>query len=114
MRLVEEASEFQSQLARARSEALGAFGNGDVLLERFVTHPRHIEVQVFGDGTRAPFPFVGVEFRIFMAICRFIVRIIEETLLLHGERHSNDFRYSLQLTTARANACKRLGTQLQI
>ncbi|MEP5009065.1 biotin/lipoyl-containing protein, partial [Roseobacter sp.] len=30
-----------------------AFGNADVLVEKFVTHPRHIEIQVFGDGTRA-------------------------------------------------------------
>ena len=53
MRLVEEASRFQEGLASARSEAKTAFGNSDVLVEKFVTKPRHIEVQVFGDGTRA-------------------------------------------------------------
>ncbi|MGJ5618616.1 acetyl/propionyl/methylcrotonyl-CoA carboxylase subunit alpha [Sulfitobacter sp. MF3-043] len=53
MRLVEKAKEFQSALASARSEAKTAFGNTDVLVEKFVTKPRHIEVQVFGDGTQA-------------------------------------------------------------
>ncbi len=53
MRLVEEAAGFSQALASARSEASSAFGNADVLVEKFVTKPRHIEVQVFGDGTHA-------------------------------------------------------------
>lgn len=53
MRLVETAGDFAAALASARSEAQTAFGNPDVLVEKFVTQPRHIEVQVFGDGTRA-------------------------------------------------------------
>ncbi|MGB3243615.1 MAG: acetyl/propionyl/methylcrotonyl-CoA carboxylase subunit alpha [Sulfitobacter sp.] len=53
MRLVEEAKGFQAGLDSARSEAKTAFGNADVLVEKFVTKPRHIEVQVFGDGTKA-------------------------------------------------------------
>jgi len=53
MRLVEAAAEFQTALDSARSEAKTAFGNSDVLVEKFVTKPRHIEVQVFGDGTHA-------------------------------------------------------------
>ncbi|MEL7131562.1 MAG: biotin carboxylase N-terminal domain-containing protein [Pseudomonadota bacterium] len=53
MRLVEAPGEFPDALASARSEAQTAFGNADVLVEKFVTQPRHIEVQVFGDGTRA-------------------------------------------------------------
>ncbi|MFG6562666.1 acetyl/propionyl/methylcrotonyl-CoA carboxylase subunit alpha [Sulfitobacter sp. 1A13421] len=53
MRLVEEAKGFQAALESARSEAKTAFGNPDVLVEKFVTKPRHIEVQVFGDGTHA-------------------------------------------------------------
>jgi 3-methylcrotonyl-CoA carboxylase alpha subunit len=40
-------------LASARGEAATAFGNDAVLIEKFVEKPRHIEVQVFGDGTRA-------------------------------------------------------------
>lgn len=53
MRLVEEPSDFTEALASAQSEAKTAFGNADVLVEKYVTHPRHIEVQVFGDGTDA-------------------------------------------------------------
>ena len=53
MRLVERAADFAPALASARAEAAGAFGNPAVLVEKFIPHPRHIEVQVFGDGTRA-------------------------------------------------------------
>src|SRR5690606_13017869 len=34
-------------------EALAAFGNGSVLVEKYISRPRHIEMQIFGDGTRA-------------------------------------------------------------
>jgi acetyl/propionyl-CoA carboxylase alpha subunit len=37
--------------ARCRSEALQAFGNGDVYAEQLMPRPRHIEVQIVGDGT---------------------------------------------------------------
>ncbi|SFD81536.1 acetyl/propionyl/methylcrotonyl-CoA carboxylase subunit alpha [Roseivivax sediminis] len=53
MRLVERAADFDDALAAARGEARGAFGNDAVLIEKLVATPRHIEVQVFGDGTRA-------------------------------------------------------------
>ena len=53
MRLVESAADFAEALESARGEARTAFGNPDVLVEKFVEKPRHIEVQVFGDGTRA-------------------------------------------------------------
>ena len=53
MRLVEAAGDFAEALASARSEAKTAFGNPDVLVEKFVEKPRHIEVQVFGDGETA-------------------------------------------------------------
>jgi len=53
MRLVETPQEFVDALNSARSEAKAAFGNSDVLVEKFVTKPRHIEVQVFGDGETA-------------------------------------------------------------
>ena len=53
MRLVEGAKGFAEALASARSEAQTAFGNPNVLVEKFVSQPRHIEVQVFGDGKTA-------------------------------------------------------------
>ncbi|HUP29087.1 MAG TPA: biotin/lipoyl-containing protein, partial [Usitatibacter sp.] len=49
MRLVTAEGEFAPQLAAARREAKGAFGDERVLLERFVQGPHHIEFQVFGD-----------------------------------------------------------------
>lgn len=53
MRLVEQASDFAEALDSAMGEARTAFGNDAVLVEKFVSKPRHIEVQVFGDGTHA-------------------------------------------------------------
>ncbi|WP_299359462.1 acetyl/propionyl/methylcrotonyl-CoA carboxylase subunit alpha [uncultured Paracoccus sp.] len=53
MRRVERAAEFPDALASAIGEAQTAFGNPAVLIEKYVTAPRHIEVQVFGDGQRA-------------------------------------------------------------
>jgi 3-methylcrotonyl-CoA carboxylase alpha subunit len=53
MRRVETAAGFAEALASAQGEAATAFGNPAVLIEKYVEKPRHIEVQVFGDGTRA-------------------------------------------------------------
>ncbi len=53
MRLVETPEAFVDALDSARGEAKTAFGNDAVLVEKFVAKPRHIEVQVFGDGTHA-------------------------------------------------------------
>jgi len=49
MRRVDRAEDFTGALEAARREAASAFGDDRVLLERYVTRPRHIEVQVFGD-----------------------------------------------------------------
>lgn len=49
MRIVEEASELESQMKRAISEAESAFGDGAVFVERYVSGPRHIEIQVLAD-----------------------------------------------------------------
>ncbi|RMF14394.1 MAG: acetyl/propionyl/methylcrotonyl-CoA carboxylase subunit alpha [Gammaproteobacteria bacterium] len=49
MRLVHSESEFTDQLHRARSEALNAFGSDELILEKAVIAPRHIEIQVFAD-----------------------------------------------------------------
>ncbi|MEM9319813.1 MAG: acetyl/propionyl/methylcrotonyl-CoA carboxylase subunit alpha [Pseudomonadota bacterium] len=53
MRRVDRPEDFAAALDSAKSEAMGAFGNDRVLIEKFVDKPRHIEVQVFGDGTQA-------------------------------------------------------------
>ncbi|QWF82332.1 acetyl/propionyl/methylcrotonyl-CoA carboxylase subunit alpha [Amycolatopsis sp. CA-230715] len=50
MRLVESAGELDAAAESARREAKNAFGDETLLLERFVTTPRHIEIQVLADG----------------------------------------------------------------
>lgn len=49
MRIVEKATDFEEQMQLAVSEAISAFGDGAVFIERYVTSPRHIEIQVLGD-----------------------------------------------------------------
>ncbi|MEI2298671.1 acetyl/propionyl/methylcrotonyl-CoA carboxylase subunit alpha [Ensifer sp. MJa1] len=49
MRRVDHAGDFPAALEAARREAEAAFGDGSVLIEKYLTKPRHIEVQVFGD-----------------------------------------------------------------
>jgi acetyl-CoA carboxylase, biotin carboxylase subunit len=50
MRLVTDPKDFDSALATARREALGAFGDGRVYIEKAVARPRHIEIQIFADA----------------------------------------------------------------
>ena len=50
MRLVEDQASFPEALAAAKREAKGSFGDDRVLVEKYVSKPRHIEVQVFGDN----------------------------------------------------------------
>lgn len=90
MRLVHNEAEFSSQLKTAKSEALNAFGSDEIILEKAVISPRHIEIQIFADrhgnciylGERdcsvqrrhqkvveeAPSPFVSPELREKMGI----------------------------------------------
>jgi acetyl-CoA carboxylase biotin carboxylase subunit len=49
MRIVEQADDFEEQMQLAVSEATSAFGDGSVFIERYVSSPRHIEIQVLGD-----------------------------------------------------------------
>ena len=49
MRIVENEHELESQMLRAISEAENAFGDGAVFVERYVTGPRHIEIQILAD-----------------------------------------------------------------
>lgn len=49
MRIVENADEFEDQMNRAISEAVSAFGDGAVFIEKYVLSPRHIEIQILAD-----------------------------------------------------------------
>ncbi len=50
MKIVNQASEFIEALKSAKREAIKSFGDDHVILERFITQPKHIEVQVFADS----------------------------------------------------------------
>jgi acetyl-CoA carboxylase, biotin carboxylase subunit len=50
MRIVRKASEMEAHFASASAQALSAFGNPDVFLEKFIERPRHIEIQILGDN----------------------------------------------------------------
>ena len=56
MRLVQDADEFLMSLESCQREARAAFGDDVVLLEKFVSHPRHIEFQIFADHHVLYFP----------------------------------------------------------
>nr|WP_315166922.1 acetyl-CoA carboxylase biotin carboxylase subunit [uncultured Flavobacterium sp.] len=50
MRVVETEADFEAQMDRAISEAVSAFGDGSVFIEKYVGSPRHIEIQVMADS----------------------------------------------------------------
>lgn len=75
MRIVEEMKQFQESLEAAKREAKKAFGNDQVLLERYVQDPRHIEVQLVSDGKGNHFHFFERE----CSIQRRYQKVIEET-----------------------------------
>jgi acetyl-CoA carboxylase, biotin carboxylase subunit len=50
MKVAQNASELEMAFRTARSEAKNAFGNDEVYIEKYLQKPRHIEIQVFGDG----------------------------------------------------------------
>jgi propionyl-CoA carboxylase alpha chain len=50
MRIVEKMNDLASQMERAISEATSAFGDGSVFIEKYITSPRHIEIQILADN----------------------------------------------------------------
>src|SRR5450759_5016863 len=49
MRIVEKSADFKAALASCKREAINSFGDDKVLVEKYLTQPRHIEIQVFAD-----------------------------------------------------------------
>lgn len=49
MRIVEKESEMEDNMKRATSEALSSFGDGSVFIEKYISSPRHIEIQILSD-----------------------------------------------------------------
>ncbi len=50
MRIVHESDQLGNEIERAASEASSSFGNADVFIEKYITSPKHIEVQILGDS----------------------------------------------------------------
>lgn len=50
MKVVEDVSQLAEALASAQREAVSSFGNGQMLVEKYLLKPRHVEIQVFADG----------------------------------------------------------------
>ncbi len=79
MRIVHEESELEDAISGAKSEALKAFSNDKVLIERYVINPRHIEVQLMSDTHNNHLHFFERE----CSIQRRYQKIIEETPAPH-------------------------------
>jgi geranyl-CoA carboxylase alpha subunit len=60
MRLVNSADELPAALSTARSEAQNAFGSGELILEKAVIAPRHVEIQILVTLTATAFTWVSV------------------------------------------------------
>ncbi len=75
MKIVEKKEDFLSSLASAKREAMNAFGNDKVLLEKYIINPRHIEVQLVSDGKGNHFHFYDRE----CSIQRRYQKVIEES-----------------------------------
>ena len=75
MRIVDGASEFEDARASAKREAKNAFGNDQVLLEKYIVNPRHIEIQLVSDGKGNHFHFFERE----CSIQRRYQKVVEET-----------------------------------
>ena len=75
MRLVREPAALAGAVRGARSEAISAFGHGDVYFERCIERGRHVEVQLLGDEHGTVIPFVERE----CSIQRRHQKVIEET-----------------------------------
>jgi acetyl-CoA carboxylase biotin carboxylase subunit len=57
MQVVREAGDFKEAFARAKAEAMANFGDDGVYIEKYLGTPKHIEIQVFGDGQGGGMPF---------------------------------------------------------
>ncbi len=109
MRLVEKASEFRTQLEAAKREAMSAFGDERVLIERFVKGPHHIEFQVFGD-THGNYVHL---FERECSIQRRHQKILEETPSPYLDSVADDMREYMgaaAVAAARAIAYRGAGT----
>jgi 3-methylcrotonyl-CoA carboxylase alpha subunit len=106
MRVVHAAEEFQAAVDSARREALSAFGDAQVLLERFIAAGRHVEIQVFFDSH-------GNGVHLFERDCsvqRRYQKVIEEAPAPKLSQDMRDAMYAAALNAGRAVAYEGAGT----
>ena len=86
MREVICAEDLPEAFRRAHSEAVNAFGNGDIYMEKRVVKPRHVEVQVMADTTAMSFMYSNETARFSVVIKRWLKR-----------RHAQSFDLKLEM-----------------
>jgi 3-methylcrotonyl-CoA carboxylase alpha subunit len=96
MRIVESKEEFISSLEGAKREAMNAFSNDQVLLEKYLVNPRHIEVQLVSDGQGNHFHFFERE----CSIQRRYQKVIEESPVENLEHSLRSKMYGMALRIA--------------
>jgi acetyl-CoA/propionyl-CoA carboxylase biotin carboxyl carrier protein len=106
MRSVASAAELRSQIAAARREALGAFGDDTLLIERFVHRPRHIEVQVLADSHGDVVALGERE----CSLQRRHQKIVEETPSVLLDHETRAAMAAAAVATARACSYQNAGT----
>jgi acetyl-CoA carboxylase biotin carboxylase subunit len=106
MRTVTSPAELSSAVRAARSEASAAFGDASVYLERRLTRPRHIEVQLLGDAHGTVLPFVERE----CSIQRRHQKVVEETPSLAVTPELRKAMTSAAAAVARAVGYTNAGT----
>jgi acetyl-CoA carboxylase biotin carboxylase subunit len=106
MRTVTSPADLSGAVRAARSEAGAAFGDASVYLERQLTRPRHIEVQLLGDAHGNVLPFVERE----CSIQRRHQKVVEETPSLAVTRELREAMTSAAAAVARAVGYTNAGT----
>src|SRR6185295_13827041 len=106
MRVVTGAAELSSAIRAARSEAQASFGDPAIYLERRITRPRHIEVQLLGDQHGTVLPFVERE----CSIQRRHQKVVEETPSLAVSPALREKMTSAAAAVARAVGYTNAGT----
>lgn len=106
MRVVHEAAEFKESLAAARREARSSFGDDEVIIEKFISKPRHIEVQIFGDHHDQVVHLFERE----CSVQRRHQKVIEEAPAPRISQELRDALHSAALTAARAVNYRNAGT----
>lgn len=106
MRLVHRPDHFQSALQSCQREAMHSFGNSEVILEKFLSHARHVEVQIFADN----FDQIVHLFERDCSLQRRHQKIIEEAPAPHLQNKARERLYELAMAVGRHIHYRNAGT----